>query len=325
MPFGEFNAWLYRGPNGASQAFADIELVVAMLDGALRRYVAEAAPSRVFVHAGAVAHGGRAIVIPGGSFAGKSTLVAALVRAGADYYSDEYAVDEEGLVRPYVYPLSIRLSDPLKRERQAPASLNGRVGREPVPVGMIVATTYRPEITFHAGAAHGRAGMLVLLANAPVMERPDRLAMLRQAASSAVVLEAIVAKPMQPPRRSIPGPRARTAAGPGRERAVSAAQPRGNGHTVAYEVPARATPKRARRDRPSASPTGCIVRSRAPTTPRSPMSGRPRVPAPASGHRCRSRRRRCQCRPPAHGQAGRGRARKPPTLIVLGFEIEHLR
>ena len=50
---------------------------------------------------------------------------------------------------------------------------------------------------------------------------------------------AIVAKPMQRPRRSSHPwtTRSRTAAGPGRERAVSAAQPRGNGHTVACEVP----------------------------------------------------------------------------------------
>ena len=38
---------------------------------------------------------GRAIVIPGRTFSGKSTLVAELVRAGATYYSDEYAVEDE--------------------------------------------------------------------------------------------------------------------------------------------------------------------------------------------------------------------------------------
>ena len=65
-------------------------------------HVANYAPDRVFVHAGVVAWRGRALVLPGTSFAGKTTLVAELVRAGAIYYSDEYAVlDEQGRVHPY--------------------------------------------------------------------------------------------------------------------------------------------------------------------------------------------------------------------------------
>src|SRR5882724_8587214 len=71
--------------------------------------VAEYAPRRVFVHAGVAGWQGRAIVIPGMSFSGKSTLVAELLRAGATYYSDEYAViDERGRVHPYTRDLRIR-------------------------------------------------------------------------------------------------------------------------------------------------------------------------------------------------------------------------
>src|SRR4030095_9548952 len=72
-------------------------------------YVAEMAPERVFVHAGVVGYRGRGIVLPGRSFAGKSILVRELVRAGAQYYSDEYAVlDSAGGVHPYLRPLAIR-------------------------------------------------------------------------------------------------------------------------------------------------------------------------------------------------------------------------
>ena len=64
--------------------------------------LATLAKELVFVHAGVVGWRNRALVIPGRSFSGKSTLVMALVEAGADYYSDEYAIfDLEGKVHPY--------------------------------------------------------------------------------------------------------------------------------------------------------------------------------------------------------------------------------
>jgi len=75
----------------------------------LQLYVAEMAPRRLFVHAGVVGWRGQAIIIPGRTFTGKTTLVAALVKAGATYYSDEYAVlDVRGRVHPYARPLGIR-------------------------------------------------------------------------------------------------------------------------------------------------------------------------------------------------------------------------
>src|SRR5437870_1321145 len=50
--------------------------------------IAEHAPGRVFVHAGVVGWNGKAILIPGMSQSGKTTLVRQLIRAGATYYSD---------------------------------------------------------------------------------------------------------------------------------------------------------------------------------------------------------------------------------------------
>jgi len=63
--------------------YKDLELALGLLDTHMCGYIAVHATERIFVHAGAVAHNGRLIVIPGMSFSGKSTLVAALVRAGA--------------------------------------------------------------------------------------------------------------------------------------------------------------------------------------------------------------------------------------------------
>lgn len=53
--------------------------------------VAEASPLRTFVHAGIVAWGKAAVLIPGRSFSGKTTLVTELVRAGATYCSDGFS------------------------------------------------------------------------------------------------------------------------------------------------------------------------------------------------------------------------------------------
>ncbi len=67
----------------------DTDQVLEALERDLQLHVAERARRRVFVHAGVVGWGGRAIVIPGRTTRGKTTLVKALVDAGATYYSDE--------------------------------------------------------------------------------------------------------------------------------------------------------------------------------------------------------------------------------------------
>jgi hypothetical protein len=75
----------------------------------VRLTVAEFAIGKVFLHAGVVAWNNRALIIPAKSFQGKTTLVAELVKKGAVYYSDEYAVlDEDGLVHPFPKKLSMR-------------------------------------------------------------------------------------------------------------------------------------------------------------------------------------------------------------------------
>ena len=185
------NAWHFAGPNARSGTFVDIALPLGMLDTTLRNFVVAHAKDKVFVHAGAVAHRGRAIIIPGASFSGKSTLVAALVRAGADYYSDEHAVlDEHGLVHPYARPLSIRADDPEVPSRQSAESIGGRSGANPIPVGMIAATPYRPDARFNPEPRSPGQGVLLLLehtANAQT-RAVDALAAVRQAAANALVV-----------------------------------------------------------------------------------------------------------------------------------------
>jgi hypothetical protein len=147
---GSKNYYLLHG--GLTQLARTLDRAVALaaLENELQRYVATNARDRVFVHAGAVAWRGRAIVLPGRSFAGKSTLVNALLAAGATYYSDDYAVlDRKGRVHPFARRLSLRRpgADPL---RMTAAELGADTGSGPAPVGLIVFTEYRPGTTWQA-------------------------------------------------------------------------------------------------------------------------------------------------------------------------------
>jgi hypothetical protein len=152
-----------------------LDLALDVFDAQLRIHIASNARGWIFVHAGVVSVAGRAIVIPGASFTGKTTLVAALVRAGAVYYSDEYAVlDEEGLVHPYPRPLSIR-ENGVGIDHDVSA-FGGVAGVDPIPVGTVLVTRYRPGAVWQPSPlSHGR-GALALISHAfSVQERSEEV------------------------------------------------------------------------------------------------------------------------------------------------------
>jgi hypothetical protein len=121
----------------------DIEELVRSVLPDLELWVAEWAHERVFVHAGCVAVDGRAIMLPGRSHAGKTTLTEALLRAGADYLSDEYAVlDSDGLVHAYPRPLRMR-STGTWRSLEAEA-VGSRTVAGPLPVALVARLSYDP-------------------------------------------------------------------------------------------------------------------------------------------------------------------------------------
>jgi hypothetical protein len=170
----------------------DLRLALGILDAELRMYIALHAPDHVFVHAGVVGVEDHAIVLPGRSFAGKTTLVAALVRAGAEYWSDEYAVlDADGLVHPYPKPLSVRINDTRETDEQPVESLGGRAGDRPLPVAVIAFTNYRPGAAWALSARTAGEGAVKLLEHSiAARSRPDQvLAAVRRAAANAMVLE----------------------------------------------------------------------------------------------------------------------------------------
>jgi hypothetical protein len=153
--------------------------------------VAEYAPTSIFVHAGAVASGGRAILVPGPTFSGKTTLVSELLRAGADYLSDEYAVlDDAGWVSPYERPLSMRYGDWDQYPRD-PSQFGAAVASGPIPVGLVVVTHFRAGTQWRPRRLSAGEGALALLANTvPAQDRPEEaLHAVSKAVERAVVLE----------------------------------------------------------------------------------------------------------------------------------------
>lgn len=110
----------------------------------LELWVAEHAADLIFVHAAVVAIDGRAILLPGRSTCGKTTLTAALLRAGAVYGSDEYAVlSSDGKVHPYPRPLYMR--NGAGRERTSPSELGAATFAEPLPVAAVAHLRYEPD------------------------------------------------------------------------------------------------------------------------------------------------------------------------------------
>ena len=123
-------------------AVRDVGVLLELLESRVHVSISRAARGRLFVHAGVVGWQGRAIVIPGRTMKGKSTLVAALVRAEAEYYSDEFAVvDRSGLVWPYHKRLSLRRPGQWPA-RVVPEQLGGRAGHEPLPLGVVLVTSH---------------------------------------------------------------------------------------------------------------------------------------------------------------------------------------
>ena len=154
----------------------------------LQLTVAEYAPRRVFVHAGVVGWKGKAIVLPGRSFSGKTTLVTELIRAGATYYSDEYAVfDERGRVHPYTGALGIRKNGSFNSNKVRPEKLGACLGTKPLQVGLVISTAFKKGARWRPRTVSQGKAVLELLANTvSARTRPEKaLKVLPEALSSS--------------------------------------------------------------------------------------------------------------------------------------------
>ena len=178
--------------DGEHFRWARPDAAMSIIDAAVRSRVAVLAPDHVFVHAGVVAHRGGALLLPGRSLTGKSTLVAALVVQGATYLSDEYAVlDAEGAVHPYAKPLSLRNPGSLEQRDEPVERFGGVAADRAFRAAVIAITRYEPEAQWQPVRQTPSDGALALLSNAvPARDRPaETLAAVRRASAGATVLE----------------------------------------------------------------------------------------------------------------------------------------
>jgi hypothetical protein len=156
----------------------EIENVLRQVESEMQRVVAEEAITYHFVHAGVVEWAGKAVLIPGRTLSGKSSLVVEFLRAGACYYSDEYAVlDSRGRVHPFPRRLVTRDSEGRATKEIDPMESGITIGKNPLPVGIVLLTQYRQQGNWDPRRLSSAKSILALLSNSLSARRDPARAM----------------------------------------------------------------------------------------------------------------------------------------------------
>lgn len=150
--------------------------LTAYVESRLESLASTQSPRFAFLHAGGVEIDGRAILLPGRSCAGKSSLVAAFVKAGARYFSDDLVpIDARLRAHPFPRPIGIRPARGGAATRTSLKALGLEPAKRARPIALIwcgsfdslaAASTFTPQSAAQAFAA--------LLAHAPGAQvRPE--------------------------------------------------------------------------------------------------------------------------------------------------------
>jgi len=153
----------------------DLDQVLAALETDLHRYIAEASPHLTFLHAGVVGWQGRAILLPGHSLSGKTTLIREMLRLGATYYSDEFAVvDNFGNVHPFSRPLGIREDSTFAQTKHTAEALGATSGIKPLPLSAVVICKYKAGARWKpAPLSHGEGALELMASGIAVRTQPE--------------------------------------------------------------------------------------------------------------------------------------------------------
>lgn len=183
----------------ASHGFPETELAYRTLEELASEFhfaVSLFARPYLFVHAGVVLLRGQAIVLPGRSMSGKSTLVSALVALGAIYYSDEYAViDGRGRVYPYPKALALRIRGVRDRRFESlPVSTTNK-NSAPLDAGVVAFLEYKANSHWKPRRLTPAEAVLALLENTVAAQARSRFAL---RALSALARRVISIKGLRP-------------------------------------------------------------------------------------------------------------------------------
>lgn len=170
----------------------DEDMLLERLDSQIRLTVAEFAVGHVFVHSGVVEWKGKAIMIPASSYDGKTTMVAELVKKGATYYSDEYAIlNKKGLVTPFPKTLSIReAASNGKQVEYEVETFGGKKGVKPLPIGMVLVTKYKKGSHWKPEVLTRGEGVLEIISHTvPIRNDPEfSLTVLNKVVENALIV-----------------------------------------------------------------------------------------------------------------------------------------
>jgi hypothetical protein len=169
---GEFSTAYFGGEEFVRDQ--SISRVVSVAASHVEGTVAEHSREFVFIHAGVIGWHGEAILFPGRSRTGKSTVIRELLGRGAVYYSDEFAVvDAEGLVHPFARPLSLRL--PSGRISLHPSQIGAEIGCRAIRAAAVICTHYAANGGWHpVFLPHGRVFLELIRNTVAIRSNPAR-------------------------------------------------------------------------------------------------------------------------------------------------------
>lgn len=163
-------------------------------DTRVRLLIAECAVGFVFMHAGVVSWDDKVLLFPADSFSGKTTLVRELVKKGARYFSDEYAViDSEGNVHPFPRMLSVRHVGGYRKIDVSVESLGGTKGIDPKPVSLVLLTRYRPHARWNPVILTPGLGLMKMMPQAISLRFHSKftIEVLNRVAKRAIIAESL--------------------------------------------------------------------------------------------------------------------------------------
>ncbi|HEX4771410.1 MAG TPA: hypothetical protein VH351_11285 [Bryobacteraceae bacterium] len=123
---------------------------------------------------------------------GKSPLVAELLRSGATFYSDEFAVlDEHGRVHPYPRPLQMRRQGEILQTRHPAEEFGARIGTDPLPFALVALTRYQEGASWRPKQlSPGKAAFELLRHTTCARRFPQRaLELLRRVVETAPIFQ----------------------------------------------------------------------------------------------------------------------------------------